>query len=200
MHRVACLVDYDNVRPLQERTLGDVTLNLEILVDGLVGICRSFVYPIDELLLRLYGGWIDEDGRLTRNAEWILSTLGRHRGRRDGIRVSPRIITSLAHLPGEILVGTVRSRTSPPRQKMVDGIITVDAMYFAEQADWILLVVSDDDDLVPAALVASITTSRSNSFVYWARKRLVGGGLNDPLLIRSEVVLGNLELGLAGNA
>ena len=193
MERAVCLVDYDNVRNVRERTMADVDLNLDILVERLVAISKTMATTINELLLRLYGGWVDEYGRLTKNAEWILALLSQQRGRRSGVRIKPTLITSLAASPADRLVGTFRSLVTPPRQKMVDGILTLDAVYFAEQGDWLVFIVSDDDDLVPAALAASGRLVISERSICLVRKRLPGEGLNDSLLVRCEVALRGLN-------
>jgi hypothetical protein len=59
---ITALVDYDNVRPLREHTRLDAQANLKAIVDKCVQIAVKIVPDLDELRLRLYGGWVDDVG------------------------------------------------------------------------------------------------------------------------------------------
>jgi hypothetical protein len=119
----------------------------------------------------------------------LLALLGRFRGRRNGVRTLPALVTTLTAAPSNNLIGTLREETVPRRQKMVDCMIAVDALHFARLEDSAIVIVSDDDDLVPAVIGAAILTEYP---VCWVRKRPVGVGLNDALLTSLNVRLGSL--------
>jgi hypothetical protein len=176
---VLAFVDYDNVRSIPDRTLADVTLNLEELCDRLSRTVRRALPGTEEIELRLYGGWVSEDGRFSRNAEWLLSAIADVRGRWHGIRLKPSMITRLACWPHANLIGTLRLRSQPVRQKMVDGLLTVDAIHLAQESVAPLLIVSDDDDMVPCAVAVSRLVKGP---LVLLRRRRPGDGLNDEIL------------------
>ncbi len=188
--RVLAFVDYDNVREVFERTALDVTLNLEDLLDRLSALVQRSVSNVEELDVRLYGGWVDEDGRYSRNAEWAFGAIASVRGRRGGVRLNPRLIMSAACQPHDTLIGTVRLRARPPRQKMVDGLMTIDALHLASEPFSAFLIVSDDDDLVPCALAVRRIVSAP---CFLLCLRAPGGGLNDAILKKNGVHLGLLR-------
>jgi hypothetical protein len=183
------LVDYDNVKIQDDRNAGDVGINLADLVPLVVSEAgRALDHP-KELLIRVYGGWIDEQGQHSRRAQWLLVGLGWYRGRSGPTIVKPTLVTSLACRNSDTLIGTVRQTPTGLRQKMVDNIIAVDAQYFACDRRLPVVVFSDDDDLVPAALAAG-STAGSIRF-HWLRRRKVGSGMNDALLRRAGITLGS---------
>lgn len=86
MHGIA-LVDYDNVRdrPRAERfepVRADHELWATDLVSDVTLACRRALPDLVELDLRLYGGWIAENGRWSPSAEWLLPLVASLRGRR----------------------------------------------------------------------------------------------------------------------
>lgn len=180
--RALALVDYDNVRLQKERTAADVEYNATRLIETLVGAIRSEMPDVVEVAVRMYGGWVCEAGTFSRNGEWLLAILPNLRGLRFGLRVLPTLVTSPACLPQEMLVGTVRLRSLPYRQKMVDVLLAVDAMHFAEEGGARVLIVSDDDDLVPCALAVA---ARAETQLLLLRRRPCGDGLNDEALQRN---------------
>lgn len=188
--RIIALVDYDNVRATPDRTAIDATLNLEELFDRVSLVVRGSLPDANEIDLRLYGGWIGEDGRYSRNAEWMLAALPNVGGRHHGLRLRAHLVTNAACRPNELLVGTVRVRTRPVRQKMVDGLMTIDALHLANEPAATFLVISDDDDLVPCVLALSRTVS-APLFLY--RLRPAGDGLNDAMLSRIGIRLRSLR-------
>ena len=188
--RLIALVDYDNVRATPERTPTDAALNLEELVDRIVLLTRANHPDAEEIDLRLYGGWITEAGHYSRNAQWLMGALPIARGRRDGIRLKAHLVTNPVCQPSKLLIGTVRLRTKPVRQKMVDGLMTIDAIHLASHPEVEVLIISDDDDLIPCVLALRISVS-SPLFVY--RLRTAGSGLNDAMLSSLGVRLGTVR-------
>jgi len=183
------LVDYDNVKIQEDRNAGDVGINLSDLVPTVVSeAARALDHP-KELLVRFYGGWIDEQAQHSRRAQWLLVGLSWYRGRSGPTIVKPTLVTSLACRTSDTLIGTVRQTPTGLRQKMVDNIIAVDAQYFARDRGLPVVVFSDDDDLVPAALAAG-SIAGSVRF-HWLRRRKVGSGLNDVLLRRAGITFGS---------
>lgn len=191
------LVDYDNVKVLPDNTKGNVVENLSELVPRLVAAARAMNAAVAELTVRLYGGWRDERGQYSRNAEWTLAALSWYRGRHTGVIVKPSLAMSIAAVSHIPITGTLRGWPKDPRQKMVDCMIAVDALEFARQPLFSVLLASDDDDLVPAALAAAATRARS---LVWLRKRREGQGVNDRLLTRAGVQFGLLRGGTDGGA
>ncbi|HEV7591272.1 MAG TPA: hypothetical protein VGO40_24380 [Longimicrobium sp.] len=186
---VIALVDYDNAIYLQEKNEADVGFNLSQLLASLATFAREKLGRIDELRVLLYGGWLVETGAYSDRAQWILATIGRFRGRRNGMRVLPSLVTALAVRPTDNLIGSYRVNTVPRRQKMVDCMIAVDAMYFVRSEDAPLIIVSDDDDLVPAVIGIRGCTTQP---VFLVRKRPQGEGLNDSLLAELAIGFGSL--------
>lgn len=188
--RLIAFVDYDNVRVLSERTALDVDLNVDDLFTRLCLTVREHLASATEIDLRLYGGWVCEKGQYSRNALWMLVALNRHRGLRLGIRMMPQLVISAACQPTDVLVGTVRLRARPVRQKMVDALLTVDVLHLADALYAAFLIVSDDDDFVPCAIAARRMVDTP---CYLIRHRLAGDGLNDSILTKSGVALGLLH-------
>ena len=183
------LVDYDNVKIREDRNAGDVELNLGALVPTIVSEAGRALDQPGELLLRLYGGWIDEQGQHTPRAQWLLVGLSWYRGRSGPTLVKPTLVTSLACSNSATLIGTVRRTPKGLRQKMVDNIIAVDAQFFARDRGLPVVVFSDDDDLVPAALAARSTAGLLR--FHWLRRRKLDSGMNDALLRRAGITFGS---------
>jgi hypothetical protein len=166
------LVDYDNVKIQEDRNAGDVGINLADVVPTVVAEAVRALDQPKELLIRIYGGWIDEQGQHSRRAQWLLVGLGWYRGRSGRTIVKPTLVTSLACRTSDTLIGTVRQTSTGPRQKMVDNIIAVDAQYFARDRSLPVVIFSDDDDLVPAALATSSMAAALH--FHWLRRRKAG--------------------------
>jgi hypothetical protein len=179
------LVDYDNVKTTEEKTAGDVLTNLAELIPAVVSEAERALVEPRELLIRVYGGWINELGHQSRRAQWLLTTLSWHRGRRGRMIVKPALVTSLACCASDILLGTIRETGTGTRQKMVDTMLCIDALYYTQGCGLPVLVVSDDDDLVPAALASRALSSGAR--FHWMRRRQINSGLNDRLLRRAGV-------------
>lgn len=172
------LVDYDNVCRYKnkEPSGAEVELHTAELLDRLArAFCRVFPY-LKELDVRLYGGWIDERGVSSSLARSLLEVLPLLRGRRYGLIVRPSLATTLVQFPDWTLRGTVRFRFGSRRQKMVDGMLGCDAMFVAAADPGPVGLVTDDEDLLPAALSAHAASTQP---MVWMRPRSMGKGLND---------------------
>lgn len=182
------LVDYDNCR-LSPREFApqDVEHNLISITRAIIDICRRDMPSVSELRLRFYGGWISQDGLYTSRAEQLLRSLDVVRGLVDGMRLIPELATGLSRYCTENLIGLVRTDRNPVQQKMVDTLITVDALHVSQES--IIAIVSDDDDLVPGAIGVSAS---GNGPVHLIRRRAEGRGKNDSLCRRVGVVFGTL--------
>lgn len=173
------IVDYDNACTTREQTIGDTESNLTLLFNTAVRIVEQLYPDIPEVSLRLYGGWTLPSGRLTQRGEWLLVTASRIPRRIRGKRVIPYLVNSLARIPSVRLLGTYRTVPRPPRQKMVDTTIVLDLQFFAERLVGPLLMLSDDDDVLPGTLTARTYTEH----ITLARSRPVGEGINDSAAI-----------------
>ena len=172
------LVDYDNVCQYKKKNPSgtEVEFHTAELLDRLA---RTFcgVFPdLKELDVRLYGGWIDERGSSSPLALGLREVLPSLRSRRYGLIVRPSLATTLIQFPDLILWGTVRFHFGPRRQKMVDGMLGCDAMFVAAADPRPVGLVTDDEDLLPAALSAHAASTQP---MVWVRPRSMGKGLND---------------------
>lgn len=178
------LVDYDNLvePPTQDEAAAEAHTRqlVEAVVVGFSAVFRE----VRVLEVRLYGGWIDERGRLSPVAVGLDALLPTLRRRMRGISVRPAIATSLLRHPNFVLRGTVRLRARPRRQKMVDGMLGCDAVVAVETGVEQVGVVTNDDDLVPSLLSAQHSSSGAP---IWLRSDGPGVGLNDRLLARCGV-------------
>ena len=170
------LVDYDNMCEYERESRADIELGTERLVDTLVYSFRAAFPDLMELDVRFYGGWTDEYGLPSPMALSLSEILPGLRGRRHGLIVRPSLATAMVRFPDTILRGTARLSAKPRRQKMVDGMLGCDAMFVAATDSASIGIVTDDDDLVPAALSAHAMSMKS---MVWMRSRPVGQGLND---------------------
>jgi len=69
---------------------------------------------------------------------------------------------------------------------MVDTMICVDAVFVSRETDCPVVVMSDDDDMVPGLVYSA--TIRKGAFC--SRRRAAGEGANDELVSKVGVVLG----------
>ena len=174
------LIDCDNLRRRDKKSKADLELDARELVDD---VTRAFVtvFPdARELDVRLYGGWTDLVGLPSRDASWLHELLPELRGRRHGLLVRPALATTMIRFPQFFLRGTVRGRGRSQRQKMIDGMIGCDALHVATYGRTYVGIVTDDDDLLPAALSAHGTNP---GMLVWMRARAVGSAVNDPGLL-----------------
>lgn len=172
-------VDYDNMGGYKNESKTDIELHAVDLVNTLTQKFRDIFPGLKELDIRFYGGWIDEFGIHSPVAYWLLQILPVLRGRRHGLIVRPSLATTMVQFPNVVLRGTVRLHTRRKRQKMVDGMLGCDAMFVAATDLVRIGLVTDDDDLVPAALSAH---TANPALMVWMRSRSTGIGLNDQKL------------------
>ena len=176
------LVDWYNFRRRDQNSKADLELVTLTIVEQ-VSCAFAALFPnARELDLRLYGGWITEQGWPSRHASWLHELLPVLRGRRNGLIVRPALATSMIQFPNFHPRGTVRRRKGRAdyEQKMVDGMLAFDALYAAAHARYRVGIVTDDDDLIPGALSAHAGRPQA---VVWMRKREVGSAMNDATLL-----------------
>lgn len=120
---------------------------------------------IHETRCRLYGGWFDINGNPLQQHGWVLAGLRGFGGLDGRVRTVGEVADSLGCHPAAKLVGTYKNQG----QKMVDEMISLDALFYARSGDHAsLLIVSDDDDFVPATIAVTQETSTT---VCWVRQR-----------------------------
>ena len=170
------LVDYDNLCGYRIKSKADYEIRTADLIDVVARAFQTMFPGLSELDIRFYGGWIDELGMLSPSAFGLYQVLPALRGRRYGLIVRPSLATAMLQFPEITLRGTVRLRSKPKRQKMVDNMLGCDAMFLAADARVGIGIVTDDDDLVPAALSANKANPRTT---VWIRRRPANAGLND---------------------
>ena len=170
------VVDYDNVCGQDSEPSVDPEPSAVDLVDTLASAFAAEFPAVTELDVRFYGGWIDESGAISPSANKLIPIMPRLRGRYHSLIVRPSLALAMVQFPEEWLKGTVRLRSRQKRQKMVDGMIGCDAIFVAGKGVVHCGLVTDDDDLVPAALSAH--TINPHMFA-WMRPRPMGNALND---------------------
>lgn len=188
MIQTVILVDYDNVRPSGREGSADVVeQNLGVVVESLAAHVAPYtVGGSKEIEVRLYGGWLNETAHYTQRGDWMLKRLHVARGLFSGVRVVPVLALAIAECSGQVLRGLCRSRSGMQEQKMVDSMICVDLLHFARQRTGSIFTASDDDDLVPALLSASLQSVLPLRLL---RHRGAQRGLNDMHLISSRVII-----------
>ena len=174
------LIDYYNFRTPEAKSRADLELETETVLDEVVGAFGHVFPGTAELDVRLYGGWTDESGSPTADAAWLLQLLPALRGRRHGVIVRPSLATAMIRFPEFLLRGTLRGQGRNRRQKMVDAMMGVDAMYMASEGMTCLGIVTNDDDLLPAAVTAH---DINGEVLAWIRARPAGSALNDRVLL-----------------
>ena len=171
------LIDFDNFRRRDKKSKADLEIDARALVDQVACTFASAHPETRELDVRLYGGWTDSDGLPSRDASWLLELLPELRGRRHGLIIRPALATTMIRFPEFLLRGTVRGRNQ--RQKMIDGMMGCDALHVVIHGQIRVGLVTDDDDLLPAALSAHDTNA---GMLTWIRCRRVGAAVNDSFL------------------
>ncbi|HEX2830375.1 MAG TPA: hypothetical protein VHP37_28820 [Burkholderiales bacterium] len=171
------LVDYDNIKPSDEITTKDAADNLIQIRAWVDQALAQLPVRIREVQFRIYGGWTDERGGFTRRGNWVLASLSHVRGLLSGVRYLPALPTSIAAKQLR-LRGLYRSAGAAMIQKMVDTLMAVDAMHFCESEPIVLAIATDDDDLVPALMAASIKT-KVCKVCCLLRVRATGAAIND---------------------
>lgn len=173
------LVDFDNLRPTREKSKADLEFHASEIVDEVSNAFFDAFPDSQELDVRLYGGWTEVDGTLSRDACWLAGLLPKLRGRRRGAIVRPALATTIIEYPKLLLHGTIRPHRDRMHQKMVDGMIGADAIFMAIEGMTHIGVVTDDDDVIPATLTAY---ARRPEVLIWMRRRKIGSGMNDDAL------------------
>ena len=185
------LIDFDNVRRRDRRSSLDLELDTRLLFAAVSSTFVSAFPDTSELDVRLYGGWTDTGGWPSRDASRLNAMLPGLRGRWSGLIVRPSLAISMIGFPGLLLRGTVRGVGIRQRQKMVDGMMGCDALYVAGQGRMYIGIVTDDDDLVPAAVTAHDTVCGR---LVWMRGRRVGSAANDAVLLNRGLPIRQLRI------
>ncbi len=211
-HTPSCfntLVDFDNAAQLGR--LGrlphsaDVEVALRVTTQGIIDCLQSKDHIVNEVAVRLYGGWHDADTDAETDLYHMLSRAVRNHPRLvRGMRLRIRLALAPAYTSGEPFRFTVRTRRKPPsihfrnpencssppdctfeaakrwlrkgcptencritsedvfwtrEQKTIDTTMVSDMIYLAtNESHSGVVVVSDDDDMVPGLLYASQLT------------------------------------------
>ena len=185
------LIDHDNFRPRDRKSRADLEIDARVLVDS---VARAFAIAFPdarELDVRLYGGWTDETGGPSRDASWLHELLPNLRGRRYGLIIRPALATTMIRFPGFLLRGTVRGQGRNQRQKMIDGMMGCDAFHVTSCGRTHVGIVTDDDDLLPAALSAHGANAGA---LVWMRSRGPGSAINDPALLHEGLRIHQFRL------
>lgn len=192
MPPLLCLIDYDNARSVTDYDISDMDQNISLIISAVSNLVTSHFPGQDEIHLRLYGGWLNDRGQYTRNAQWLLTILPRVRGRHKHLLILPDLALALAAYPRYQIMGTFRKRNNKPSQKMVDTMIVLDALHYSKQSSDGLVVWSDDDDIAPAMLVASQLATNGTKLML-GRRRLCGEGVNDNFLQQIGIFLERIQ-------
>jgi len=200
-----CLADFFNLRLWshgQEPGYNDIRLGLEELTSATMEALTNARKNVNELTIRLYGGWhgeLPESGRhILAITSAVIREFPRHVGTRLRIQIadspiwdpSLRMVDSVKQVPirlpdcsishnphcinptncsisilqswwnGRCPEKLCRVRIEELgfmyRQKMVDTLLTADAITIVrDELSDILLIASDDDDMLPAMLAIS---------------------------------------------
>src|SRR5258708_48587 len=113
------LVDYDNVVNSQETALKIVEQNLELLTERISRFIQRESLSCNEVVLRLYGGWITKGGSYSTRGDWLLKSLHHAKCRKNGLRFRPEMVVSLMGNVDHKFSGTYRP-DEDNKQKMVD--------------------------------------------------------------------------------
>jgi hypothetical protein len=186
--QVYVFVDYDNVKLIpKELSDAEAEQNVLAIVDAAASITKSLHNQAGELAIRLYGGWTDIAGMPTERALRLYRVLDRLAKRMQGFRIGLELVVSPI-LGDEHLVGLWRDGG----QKMVDTLMTADVTWCALSIDCPLILMSDDDDMTPAAATAAriVRGNWSRRPLCLSRMRSCGEGMNDRLLENAGVYFG----------
>lgn len=187
---IQVLVDAENIRRTALATRADV----EDLLWALGEFVEIVILPLDpdaaDVELRLYGGWRDAAGAITPKGEWLLASLHLLRGIRQRIRFRPSVAFSIAKVPSVTLNGTFRRRGGKPIQKMVDIMIGLDVCLYAEEPSAFTVVLSNDEDLVPAFVAA---LQNKVDPLLWIRPGRTSAAPNDATLLRRGLLIADSD-------
>lgn len=153
------LVDYDNVKLIRrDRTDEDVRYNVTEIARAIASCVKSSSPAISEVDVRFYGGWNTQNRTPSDLGERMLRCHDVARTRFYGLTIRPSIATAPLAWPNASLWGFFKSQRRDRQQKMVDTLITVDALWLTSHSD--TLVVSDDQDMVPVLVAGHLGSGR----------------------------------------
>lgn len=189
MKRVLALVDYDNVMSAEEKNKGDTAANIYDICSIISRYITDRDPSVEEVNLRLYGGWVDLSMRETVRASWLLAEISAFRTRINKIRFKPSIVRDLIDYPTATLIGTYQNK----EQKMVDAMISFDLLSFSKEYDGIIILFSDDTDFVPALLLASVEGGKKRRIHLIRRFKETGVPPNDRYLIDAGITINKVS-------
>lgn len=115
----------------------------------------------------------------------MLGEMAKLRGRQGPLRTRISLATEMVSRSDITLIGTYRDGG----QKMVDGMISVDLMTLANDAECSLVLVSDDDDFVPSMIGIGETRNSRNPLFVLRRQKKLGVAPNDKYMSSCNVVI-----------
>ena len=193
------LIDFDNIIPTHEsRTDLDLESKIIKLKNTLIrstNLDETFI----ELRIYIYGGWIDNCGKHTKRFEQLQRNIYILRTREKSHRLIPQLSLAIQSVRDFRLIGTLRQVISKDgkrsfSQKMVDSMMVVDAIYWADKGKTVHIF-SDDDDIIPGAMEASRRSPLGN-YIYFHRNRDEANGLNiRELSKKSNIIIKKIDLG-----
>ena len=185
MKIVNVLIDYDNVKSIEEKSIQDVNTNLSLIIRKLSDRIHGLIVDSEEIACRLYGGWITLDRSYTDRASWLLSQVPRFRGRAGPLRVRVTLSLNLICRSDIHLVGTYRDGG----QKMVDGMISTDLIHLSGDMTQSLVLVSDDDDFVPGIIAGGMMRAKRQPIYILRKTKKIGSAPNDIFLESANAIL-----------
>jgi uncharacterized LabA/DUF88 family protein len=187
MKWVHTLVDYDNAIELSESVHKNVSINLSVLSRRLARTLGSRIPDSEELFVRLYGGWLTLDNQLSHRGVWLLSEISNFRRKIEALRLRFTVVREILARSDLTLRGTYRQGG----QKMVDVMIAVDLLSLAPERDTSLVLVSDDDDLIPAVVAGAEHRNSRNPVHLLRRRKAAGSAQNDHVIQQCNVIIGD---------
>lgn len=160
IREIHALVDYDNVKAgvSRETQPKESHASLDRLLSYLDRKLEQLGFMPRRTYVHLYGGWLNEDGRGSQDAQNLAPILHEFRTRKvAGGRISLDLKKRLEVLPDEQPGPELLGTRYKGRQKMVDAMLVLDTLRFCANATPALavVVVSHDVDLLPGLLAAS---------------------------------------------
>lgn len=167
------LLDWDNVNKVRVDSQMDAEIAIAESIMLVAPRVLSEFTDVVDLQLWLYGSWEYQGGKPTRFRSMIsaaaagsnrriercyvtvtpVDSLAVQREQDSGRRLVPYLATNRCRCP---------SRTSINEQKLADTMIVADAVYLSIFPDQAVVIVSDDNDMLPGALLASNFSSTTN--------------------------------------
>jgi uncharacterized LabA/DUF88 family protein len=144
------LADFDNFRSPKNYDELECELTLLKIKSAIKKIERFL--ENEDILVRLYGGWIDEKGKYTLRGQSLMRSTYHLRTRIGRKTVKPEIALGVIG-SGRLINGLFLSNRK--EQKMVDTLIAVDSLRANDFSELVFL--SMDTDLLPPVLHVSET-------------------------------------------